>query len=113
MDRQRSSQLLTGIVVVTVGLIFLGDRFNLVSGLGFDRLWPVILIVLGTGMLLAPGDRRQWPGGAWVLLVGVLFLLQNFHVMTIAQSWPLFVVVVGLLIIFGRKPPSTPAKREL
>jgi hypothetical protein len=108
MDRRQTSQLLTGVVLVTVGLLFLGDQLDWFPHYHFDRLWPVILVVLGIGMLLSPRcGGRESNGGVWVLLVGVLFLLQNFHVMSFAQSWPLFVVAAGLLILFGRRRPPT------
>ena len=105
----------TGILLITIGLLFMADRQGY---MGFGRLWPVILIVLGGVRLLFPRDspqigvvagrrgagrrfRRHRSGGIWMILVGVLFLMNQNHWMSIHQSWPLFIVAGGLVIIFG------------
>jgi hypothetical protein len=38
----------------------------------------------------------------WIMLVGVMFLLDNFHILSWGKSWPLFIIVAGLLAIFQR-----------
>jgi len=63
----------------------------------------------------------------WVILVGVLFLLDSFNILSWSHSWPLFIIVGGLMTIFQRAsysaynaavpaawpqyppPPATPA----
>jgi len=112
--RDERSGIGTGILLITIGLLFMADRQGY---MGFNQMWPVILIVLGGVRLLFPGDsvvgamagrggtvrryRRRRGGGIWMILVGVLFLLNQNHWMSIHQSWPLFIVAGGLIIIFG------------
>ena len=101
----------TGIVLITIGLIFFAER----QGYGsFGNLWPLILIVSGLGKMLFPYDRSvvfvagrrgcrrdSRYSGVWLTLVGVLFLLHQNHIMRINQTWPLFIVAGGLGIIFS------------
>ena len=54
------------------------------------------------------GPRRRWRGsvygGIWVVVVGVIFLLNNFGYFrgdAWGKLWPVFIIVSGLFIIFG------------
>jgi hypothetical protein len=45
-------------------------------------------------------------GGIWVVLVGVLFLINNFGPFkneAFAKLWPVFIIVSGLFIILGSR----------
>ena len=121
MGRERSG-IGSGILLITIGLIFLADR----QGYGgFGRLWPLLLIVMGASKMLFRDDtvrvgvvagrrgcRREsrW-GGLWLILVGVIFLLNQNHIYSIHETWPLFIVAAGLGIIFSgifdRRIPDT------
>lgn len=111
MSRDRNG-IGTGIVLITIGLIFLADR----QGYGgFDRLWPLILIALGATRMLFPRDgsmdgdsagrsrgcRGNRFNGLWLVIVGGIFLMSQNHVLGLRESWPLFIVAAGLAIIFG------------
>jgi cell wall-active antibiotic response 4TMS protein YvqF len=124
-EAKRSSQALTGVILIVLGLIFLVDRMGWQWGwyLSFGRLWPLLLIVAGIGTALTdrdtgtvlsrdaagqpqtgapPKSRRRYGDGFFLMLVGVLMLLHVNHVLYMSQSWPLFVVAGGLSMIFGR-----------
>jgi len=105
----------TGVVLITIGLLFMADRQGYAS---FSRLWPMILIALGAVTLLFPKsscdvgvvagrrgsgrrERSRISGGLWMLFVGVLLLANQNHWMAFSQSWPLFIVAGGLALIFG------------
>lgn len=116
MDRKQRSQAMTGILMITIGLIFLAERLDLEPGLDLSRLWPVFPIVFGVGRVITADeeDRRRHGrfAGLWFVFVGVLFLLHNYGVMTIAQSWPLFIVAGGVSILLGRRTANTPPAPE-
>ena len=74
-------------------------------------------IVLGIGRVLAADDEERrrhgrFGGGLWLIFVGVLFLMHNYGVLTIAQSWPLFIVAGGVSILLGRRGADAPAAPE-
>jgi hypothetical protein len=105
----------TGLLLITIGLIFFADR----QGYGGMRhLWPLIPIVMGFSTMLFPRDRSVRPGvivvgrrgrryeqhrfsGMWMVLVGGIFLLHENGIMSVHQSWPLFIVAAGLGVIFS------------
>ena len=100
MDSKRTSQATTGIIIMVIGLIFLGHQLR--WGLDIGRLWPVILIVLGLSKFLTVDGEGRRHNGAWLLLVGGLFLLNNFKILGLGDSWPVFIIAGGLALIFGR-----------
>lgn len=49
--KKQNSNFLGGIILVVVGLIFLFDEFDLFWWFRFDKLWPVIPIIIGLYLL--------------------------------------------------------------
>jgi hypothetical protein len=48
-EAKQKGNLIGGLVLITLGAIFLADQF--IPHLDFGDLWPVILIVIGVGLL--------------------------------------------------------------
>lgn len=48
-NEPRRGGLVGGLVLLTIGLILLAQQFF--PGFGFDRFWPVILIIIGLGII--------------------------------------------------------------
>lgn len=59
--------------------------------------WNVVGGIINKGNLFV---------GIIIILVGVIFLLDNFNIMPrifkIGKLWPLFVIVFGLFLMFSR-----------
>ena len=57
-ETKNKGSLVGGLVLITLGFLFLADEF--LPRINFGDLWPVILIVIGIGLLLnSIGRRRQ------------------------------------------------------
>jgi len=96
------------IVLILLGVLFLLNTMGL--EFGFDRFWPLILILVGVWMFarnwgLVGGAcarcgcgvcrTRRIMGPAMVLTVGVLFLLESLHVASFGRTWPVILLVAG------------------
>ena len=55
-ERNRGS-LIGGMVLITLGMLFLADEF--IPQINFGDLWPVILIVIGIGLLINTVTKRN------------------------------------------------------
>ena len=110
MERNQSSQVIAGVLLIALGLIFLGQRLELISGLDITRLWPLILLVIGAGKFFGPRAEGQPRSGMWLMFLGVLFLAHTNRVMTIDRSWPLFIVAGGVSILLGSRNRAGDAK---
>ncbi len=135
MNRKQTSQAISGMLLIVLGLIFLGDQL---SGNGLwtmQKLWPTFLIVLGIGTLISSdgADPRAEDGsgqavtvgvvtprrsngklgtGLWFIFLGGLFLLHTYRVASIGKTWPLFIVVGGLSMMFSHDSDRSARKRE-
>jgi hypothetical protein len=106
--------------LIGLGCLFLIGNSGLFHGFPVHRLVPFFLIGLGvwlfvrrmtdTGTGLAddgtPGYQfrlfRALRGSVWVTLIGVLFLLDSFDIVSWGHSWPIIIIVAGLMAIFQR-----------
>jgi uncharacterized membrane protein AbrB (regulator of aidB expression) len=56
--------------------------------------------------------RGKMVSGIILLGIGVVFLLNNFDILVIDESWPLIIIIVGLALLVGalfRKQDSEPS----
>jgi B-box zinc finger/Domain of unknown function (DUF5668) len=106
--------------LIGLGVIFLIGNAGIFRGFPVHRLIPFFLIGLGvwifvhkmtlTGYGLADDGTTVYRmrlfsalrGSVWVILVGVMFLLSTFDILSWARSWPLFIIVAGLMILFEK-----------
>ena len=99
MDSKRASHFVGGLIVLLVGLIMLAG--NLDWSLNMSRLWPMIFVVLAIGKLVGGGEDSRG-GAVFFLFLATIFLLHTFRIFTLNHSWPLFIVMAGLGMMFGR-----------
>ena len=92
--------MVTGGLLIVMGAVFLAANLGALPELDFSRLWPLVLVIIGLRELIAPGDEGR-VGGVTLLLTAGIFLAHNYHVMRLNDSWPLFIAVAGLSVIFG------------
>lgn len=103
-------KLVIGLFLVTLGLAFLFDRLYWWDTHEFFRFWPMWLIAFGLLRVAYPRPGRGRLAGFWPILIGSVFLLDTMDVLSIRESWPLFIVGGGLLMILrasgiGCRPP--------
>lgn len=48
-----------GLILIAIGLIFLLQNLNIISGKAWEVIWPVVVILLGVGFLVRQIKRRQ------------------------------------------------------
>ncbi|MFD0590792.1 cell wall-active antibiotics response protein LiaF [Paenibacillus sp. GCM10027627] len=116
MNGNFASRLLTGVVIISVGVVFLLRQMGYVTfdiGDLFSTFWPCILIYFGAVQLL--GGRRNggssWWGGL-LMLIGIVFLGNNleFFSWSIGDLIPFAIPVV--IIIFGLKMIWSPRSKK-
>lgn len=106
----RRKDVLTGLLLIGIGLIFLASNMGAMPEINMARQWPLILVAIGVIKILAPGEDSRWDGVSLILIAGI-FLAHNYRVMRIHDSWPLFIVVAGLTVMFGNRQRKVEAKK--
>jgi len=114
-DKVDASRIPAGaIVLIGLGIIFMLHNLGFWF-LGFGRLWPLILIFIGAWLfarrmgLLGPKDAscacdrcraHCLMGPAVLVTLGILFLLDQQTGIHFGRTWPLLLVVIGLIKVF-------------
>jgi hypothetical protein len=111
--------------LIALGIFFLIGNTHIFHGLRFQRIFPLCLIGLGiwlfirkmteTGTSLADDGTpmyrirvfRALRGSVWVMLVGVVFFLAFYDIVSWSHSWPLFIIVAGLMTLLERAAYAT------
>ena len=106
--------------LIVLGVLFLIGNIGMFRGFPVHRLVPFLLIGLGawvfvhrmtsSGMGMTDDGSAQYRyrlfcalrGSIWIVLVGLLFLLDSFGILSWGRSWPLFIIVAGLMAFFHR-----------
>jgi hypothetical protein len=100
--RKSHGGLFVGILITSIGVIFLLDQMGVVPArLVFREFWPVVMILVG---LRATFRSGRFSGSFWgpvLLLLGSLWLLNNLEVTHIAihRLWPLWMIAVGIWML--------------
>ncbi len=93
------SGMLTGAIVVLIGLAFLLDHLGIIAIGKIWQFWPMLLVLVGVFNFAY--RRRAW--GTFLVLAGVLLQLNQLGKIRFgwAQFWPLMLIALGLLILWG------------
>jgi len=110
-DRPAAHQMVTGLVIMGIGVALLLGRIGLFY-VNVWRLWPLLLVGLGLARLSSPRPDGSRHGGG-LLLVGVWLLLNELRIWNAADSWPIFVVAFGVKILWNALRASTSASAQV
>ena len=97
-----TGQLILGIAMAVVGVLFTLDNLHILRARDFLRLWPVALVAIGLVHVSQAKTAAGTVGGAIWILVGGLLLgngLGFIHA-NIWSFWPLLLVLVGARIVW-------------
>ncbi len=100
--RRVSPGVILGFVLVVAGTLFFLDNLNLIQ-LDFSlwKLWPLLLVIIGLTKLLEPAPLRKPLFGLFMIIIGGLFLLDEFGRIEFDfhYIWPLLIIFAGIHII--------------
>ena len=104
------------VILIALGVLFLLHNLG-IWFLEADRIWPVFLIFLGVWLytkrrMTAEGCSRSISGPALLVTFGTLFLIQNLHGPDFGHTWPVVLLVAGVIKLMERGylggPPAPP-----
>ena len=99
--RPIAPQLVMGLLIVVVGLLFTLENVGLIDGHDYLRYWPVALIAVGM-LKLWQGSGSAVFGGFVFVFVGVWLLLQAMGIVTVSlwNLWPMLLVFAGASMVW-------------
>ncbi len=105
---QKANGIMAAIVLIVVGLIFLGKNLGYVDHHVFRILisWQMLLIALGLWSIV----RRQYSGGLVLLAVGAFFLIPRIVGWAdggwVRTYWPVLLIAIGVILIVRKMLPQ-------
>ena len=104
LERQaRIRHVTIGLLLVAAGVILVLHQLNIFYVFG---LWPLLMVGLGLVKLLSGCCAHARRSGAWLLAIGLWFSLNEFTSLRYRDTWPLLLVVVGMLIVWDAVSPA-------
>ena len=88
-----------GLIIMALGVVLLLDRAGVVTLFGHSTFWPFLIIAFGLLKLSHPRDDGRREGGWW-LFFGGWMLLNEMRVVRFRDSWPLFLVAIGISMVW-------------
>jgi hypothetical protein len=100
-----------GVLIMALGVALMLDRAGVIDAFGRSSFWPFVLICIGLVKLADRPANGPRQGGWWVFFGGLL-LLNSMHVLRFRDSWPLFLVAIGISIVWNSIVPYRPRTPE-
>ena len=116
--------------LIALGTLFLLGTEGIFSGIRGETIVGFVIIALGVTVFarrmtgfggslqssLQDNGSPDYPyrllyalrPSVWLLLIGVLFLLDGFRILYWDHSWPLLIIVSGVMMLLRRFPLATP-----
>lgn len=108
-----SAQLVLGLGVTTLGVLFLLDNLGVLDAGDVIRLWPIIFVGIGVSQISRARTPARVVSGAIWMLAGSILLGNRLDLLPWAvwDFWPLFIVAAGGYIVWLslRKPSAASA----
>lgn len=114
MEKKSLAQIVTGLIILAIGVGFLLEAFHLVDfGKVVSVWWPSIIIIIGLVSLINNVRAPLWPIAEIVL--GTLLLLRQFGVVAFDVwqiIWTSLIILAGVSILFERSRSGKRAKEN-
>jgi predicted membrane protein len=97
-----TSQVLMGVLVIAVGLLFLLDNLDIIDVHDALAFWPLIFIFAGVAKLLDTTSPNGYLLGLAGIGVGVTMILHRLGIIYFSwrAAWPLVLIAVGGLVVY-------------
>ena len=87
--------IVIGLMIIVLGVVLFFDQTGLLGWRPTWSFWPFLIIVMGLARFAQPRRDGTREGG-WLIFIGVWLLLNEMRVLRYRESWPLFLVAIGL-----------------
>lgn len=96
----QGGQLPLGLILLSVGIVFTAQRLGYLELEEVWRYWPLFFVVMALNNIFRRTDDAFRSAFA-MLFMATIFFMHNFHVVRIRHSWPLFIVLAGVMTVWG------------
>jgi predicted membrane protein len=100
--RGMPSQLVLGVLVIVIGMLFLLDNLGIIDFRHALAFWPLAFILAGVIKLFDTSSRNGYVVGAVLIAVGVTLMLNRlgFVYLSWRTLWPVLLIAMGALVVY-------------
>jgi hypothetical protein len=118
VTRDRASRVTFGLLLILFGGALLVRRLEVNWASDFGRLWPLVFFAIAFGQLLTGRWRDRLTKAAWYAFLGAIFIFHTYGIVSLRETWPLFIVAGGVSLIMeqvwgARGRSDAQAEKEL
>lgn len=97
-----SIQVVLGILVIAMGVLFLLDNLNILDFRGALRFWPMVFIVVGAAKMTDTKSSNGYALGAILIFIGLAMTLNRmgFLYFSWRTLWPLLLILLGGAVLY-------------
>ena len=109
-----ASQIVLGVLVIGLGLLFLLDNLGFINVRYTFRFWPTILVIFGLLKISQSHTRSGYIIGGVMVLLGVSWTLKAMGLFYVNWSmlWPLVIIAVGVAVVSKSLPGAQQRQRR-
>jgi predicted membrane protein len=111
-SNRASSQVVLGLLVVGMGVLFLLDNLDILNVRHAIGFWPLVFLVAGCAALFGNGPRSGNYLGGVLVAIGILMIVGRMGFFTISWGtlWPLVMIALGGLVLYRSLGPGRVAR---
>ena len=100
--RAMTGQVLMGLFVIAVGLLFLLDNLDIIELREALAFWPIVFIFAGLAKLLDTSTPHGYLVGLAGIAIGTAMILNRLGLIDFSwrMSWPLVVIGAGVFLVY-------------
>jgi len=117
---QVTPQLVFGLLIVFVGVVFTLDEFGIEGATNYLRYWPSAILAIGVLKLLQARDSGGAFAGLLLTLVGAWLQAEELNIihLSLRDVWPIGLVLFGAYLVWQGltvrpQPPRVPLPPEI
>ena len=107
-----TSQVVLGLLVVGMGVLFLLDNLDILDFHHAIGFWPLVFVVAGCAALFGNGPRSGNYMGGVLIAIGLLMILgrMGYFYISWGTLWPLVMIALGGLVLYRSLGPGRVAR---
>jgi uncharacterized integral membrane protein len=101
-DRGVTSQVLMGVLVIAIGLLFLLDNLDIIEVRHALAFWPLVFIFAGVAKLLDTSSPNGYLLGLAGIGIGTAMILNRLGIIYFSwrMAWPLVLIAAGAVVVY-------------
>ena len=105
---RRSSGIWGGVFLIALGVVFLAGQ--IVPGLAWWNMWPLIVVLVGVIQMFTPSGRDEWRperilDGLGTVIIGIVLLSNTLGIVSwtvwwvFITMWPVLIIALGISLL--------------